>query len=126
MKQKNVNHEEQVIQRMANDEYAVEYLNAALESEEVSLFLVASKRLVQARGIKMAVLARNTGLDRAGLYRMLSAEGNPEWKTLVALLQQLGFGVSVTPQDRLETINSRFQSAYKRVRLNNRYRRKQA
>jgi probable addiction module antidote protein len=38
----------------------------------------------------MAQLARDTGLTREGLYKALSAEGNPEFSTVVKVIHALG------------------------------------
>lgn len=38
----------------------------------------------------MAQLARDTGLSREGLYKALSPEGNPEFSTVVKVINALG------------------------------------
>ncbi len=52
---------------------------------------------VAARARGMTQLARDTGLKREGLYRSLSAQGNPELSTIVRVLGALGFRLSATP-----------------------------
>ena len=44
----------------------------------------------------MAKLAEATQLNREHLYRMLSESGNPELRSLEALLDALGFRLAVT------------------------------
>jgi probable addiction module antidote protein len=44
----------------------------------------------------MAQLADKMKLNRKSLYRMLSGRGNPELKSLDALLHALGFRLAVT------------------------------
>jgi probable addiction module antidote protein len=38
----------------------------------------------------MSQLARDTGLAREGLYKALSAEGNPEFATVMKVIKALG------------------------------------
>jgi len=73
---------------------AVEYLNAALEDDEPEVFLLALKDVVDShRG--MSKLATSTSLNRENLYRMLSTKGNPELKSLRALLRAMGMQLTV-------------------------------
>jgi len=44
--------------------------------------------IAKARG--MAQLARDTGLSREGIYKALSAEGNPEFTTVMKVIKALG------------------------------------
>jgi probable addiction module antidote protein len=44
----------------------------------------------------MAQLAKETGLTREGLYKALSAEGNPSLGTVLKVLKALG--LKLTPQ----------------------------
>ena len=43
-----------------------------------------------ARACNMSQLARDTGISREGLYRALSAEGNPEFSTVMKVIRALG------------------------------------
>jgi probable addiction module antidote protein len=85
-----------MLNRLQDDEYAIAYLNQALEDEEPTVFLLAIKRIAEARGIGMSKLSEDTRLNRRGLYKILSQEGNPEWATLKTLLNALGFGLSIS------------------------------
>jgi probable addiction module antidote protein len=38
----------------------------------------------------MSQLARDTGLAREGLYKALSADGNPEFSTIMKVIKALG------------------------------------
>ncbi|MBK8447166.1 MAG: putative addiction module antidote protein [Micropruina sp.] len=38
----------------------------------------------------MSELARRVGMSRDGLYKALSAEGNPTWSTVLTVTQALG------------------------------------
>jgi probable addiction module antidote protein len=55
------------------------------------LFLLIWRRqrdIARAKG--MAQLARDTGLGRESLYKALSAEGNPEFATVLKAIRALG------------------------------------
>lgn len=74
---------------------AVGYLNACLEDGDPEAFLLALRDVARARGV-VAKLAEATELNGEHLYRMLSENGNPELRSLEALLDALGFRLSVT------------------------------
>lgn len=74
---------------------AVGYLNACLEDGDPEVFLLALRDVARARG-GVARLAEVTELNREHLYRMLSENGNPEFRSLEALLDALGFRLAVT------------------------------
>ena len=71
------------------------YLEAALEDGAPKLIAAAIGDVAKARG--MAQLARDTGLARESLYRALSQEGNPEFGTVVRVLQAFGLRLHVHP-----------------------------
>jgi probable addiction module antidote protein len=74
---------------------AEEYLNAALEEGDPELFLLALRNVAEAHG-GVAQLAEKAKLNRERLYKILSERGNPELKSLGALLHALGFRLAVT------------------------------
>ena len=84
----------ELIQSLRNPREAEEYLNAALEEDDPELFLLALRNVTEAQG-GVAQLARKTKLNRESLYKMLSERGNPELKSLDALLHALGFRLAV-------------------------------
>jgi probable addiction module antidote protein len=79
-----------------DDEFAVEYLNECLQDDDQRIFLLALRRLVEARGIRMTHLAKNINMERAALYRCLSESGNPQWDTLSTVLSALGLKIQVS------------------------------
>lgn len=89
-----------LIERLKNREYAVVYLNAAIEEclkgdvESQQLFLDAFRNVVEAQGT-MADLARRAHVRRESLYRMLSKKGNPELSSFVSILHAMGFSLTV-------------------------------
>ena len=84
-----------LIEALRDPHEAEEYLNASLEEEDPELFLLALRNVAEAQG-GMAQLADKADLNRESLYRMLSERGNPEFKSLEALLHALGFRLAVT------------------------------
>lgn len=78
-----------------NDDAAiVAYLEAALEDGDAALIAAALGDVARAKG--MTQLARDTGLSREGLYRSLSAGGNPELATVLRVLRALGLKISLS------------------------------
>lgn len=65
-----------------------EYLAAAFESGDQGEIADALGVAARARG--MSQLARETGLARPALYRALSPDGQPEFKTVLKVLKALG------------------------------------
>ena len=78
----------------------VEYLKVALEAmhhpDEMPAALLALRSLADAYG-GMSAIAASTGLSREALYRALSENGNPTFRTLFSVLDALGLRLSVVP-----------------------------
>lgn len=74
---------------------AVAHLNAALDDDNAEVFLLALRDVARARDGGLAGLAGEAKLSREHLYRMLSENGNPELRSLEALLEVLGLKLSV-------------------------------
>ncbi len=69
------------------------YLEAALEEDDPSLIVAVLGDIARSRG--MTHIARETGLGRESLYKALSAEGNPEFATVLKVLKALGLRLQV-------------------------------
>jgi probable addiction module antidote protein len=78
---------------------AAEYLNNAIESGDRMRFLVAMRDIVIARG-GISAVAEQSSLSRSSLYKSLSRQGNPEFKSITSLLDSLGLKLSVAPANR--------------------------
>lgn len=74
-----------------------EYIAACMEEWGDDPSFIAHSLGVVARARNMAQLARDTGMTREGLYKALSADGNPSFATVVKVAGALGFKVSLTP-----------------------------
>lgn len=88
---------------LADLEFAIGYLNAALEDEDQRVFLLALRDVAESRGLSQ--VARDAGLNRENLYRILSLNGNPQLSSLTALLQGLGLRLAIR-QDEVRTVAS--------------------
>ena len=79
-----------------NDEAMAAYLDEALEMGDAAFIADALGVVARARG--MADIAKATGLGRESLYKGLSADGNPEFATILAVVKALGLQLTVTPK----------------------------
>lgn len=73
---------------------AAAYLTAALADGDKDVFLLALRHVAEAHG-GIGRLATRARLNRVSLYRKLSARGNPELRSLGALLESLGLRLAV-------------------------------
>jgi probable addiction module antidote protein len=71
------------------------YLEAALEDGDAELVAAALGDIARAKG--MTHLARATGLGRESLYKALSANGNPEFATVLKVVRALGMTLTASP-----------------------------
>ena len=94
--------EEWHLERLADPEDALGYLQIALEEYEqdhdTEAFLLAVRDVAKAQG-GMAALAERTSLSRQSLYKALSSKGNPKLDTLGNILQGLGYRLSIEALD---------------------------
>lgn len=74
--------------------YAVEMLNAILEDGEQGELLIALRQMTRAFGGVQDV-AQKANLNATQLYRTLSAQGNPELRSLSAILKAMGLRLAV-------------------------------
>jgi probable addiction module antidote protein len=72
------------------------YLEEALAEGDPRLVVQALGTIAKVRG--MAQIAKQTGLRRESLYKALSAEGNPEFNTVLKVVKALGIQLHAVPQ----------------------------
>lgn len=85
-----------LLERLQDQDYAAEYLNAVLEDEgedQQERFLLALRDVAKAYG--MSDLAQDAELAREAMYRSLSKGGNPRLATLFSLLDVLQLKLAV-------------------------------
>lgn len=71
------------------------YLQIALEESADDPTAVPRALGVIARSQNMSELARRVGMSRDGLYKALSAEGNPTWSTVLKVTNALGLRLTL-------------------------------
>ncbi len=91
-----VPHEAWLIKRLKDPEEAAAYLEAAIEDGDQGVLMLALRHIALARG-GVAAIARKSKLTREATYRMLSKSGNPELRSLTAILDAAGLRLSVKP-----------------------------
>jgi len=90
-------HDEAMAEAFSNDPaYAVELLNSILEDGDQAELLIALRQMTRAFG-GMPKVAEKAQLNRTQLYRTLSADGNPEIRSLAAILKTMGLRLAVQP-----------------------------
>jgi probable addiction module antidote protein len=68
------------------------YLEDIFETEDPELIAHALGVVSRAKG--MTEVARKTGLSRESLYKALSAEGNPEFATILKVMRALDLKIT--------------------------------
>jgi probable addiction module antidote protein len=76
--------------------YAAEMLNAIFEDGDQSELLIALRQMTKAFG-GLTTVAERAKLNRTQLYRTLSEQGNPEIRSLIAVLKTMGLRLAVHP-----------------------------
>ncbi|ENG0237521.1 addiction module antidote protein [Burkholderia multivorans] len=90
-------HDDAMAEVFRNDPaYAVDLLNSILEDGDQGELLIALRQMTKAFG-GIPKIAEQTHLNRTQLYRTLSAEGNPEIRSLSAILRTMGLRLAVQP-----------------------------
>lgn len=90
-------HEEATIESFRRDPaFAAEYLNAVLKEGDQEELLLALRRVAAAFG-GVPKVAKQAELNAKALYRALSPKGNPELRTLSAVLEALKMRLAIVP-----------------------------
>ncbi|MDR0447761.1 MAG: putative addiction module antidote protein [Treponema sp.] len=69
------------------------FLEGALEENDPEFLLETIGHIARSKG--MALIAKELNLDRAGLYKSFSPDGNPYFFTVIKVLDNLGFRLSI-------------------------------
>ena len=90
-------HEEATVESFRKDpKFAAEYLNSILEDGDQDELMLALRRMSEAFG-GVQKLAGKARLNANTLYHTLSPKGNPELKSLRAMLRAMGMQLTVRP-----------------------------
>lgn len=78
-----------------NDEMIAGYLSDALETQDSAFIADAIGVVARAKGMKR--VAEDAGVSRESLYRALSANGNPEFGTVLKVLASFNIKLIAQP-----------------------------
>lgn len=87
-----------ILEYLDNEAVIAEYLSAALEENDMQLFLSVLSDVAKAQG--MSKIAANAGLNRQSLYKTLSGDVKPQFDTIMKLTAAAGFKISFNPEHR--------------------------
>jgi len=87
-----------LLEWLKDPENAAAYIEAVLEEGDPVGLLQALRNVAESRG-GVSRIARETGLSREALYRTLSKRGNPQLRSLTAILGAMGLRLSVRPSE---------------------------
>lgn len=90
-------HDEAMAERFRDDlAFATQYLNEVFEDGDQAELLVALRQMAKAFG-GVPKIAEQARLNPTQLYRTLSPDGNPELRSLRAVLRAMGMRLAVQP-----------------------------
>ena len=94
---KDRSHDEAMAEIFRDDaEFAMQYLNSVLEEGDQADLLIALRQMAKAFG-GVPTIAEKAQLNPTQLYRTLSPDGNPELRSLTAVLKAMGLRLAVHP-----------------------------
>lgn len=85
-----------LIERLRKPAEAAAYLEAVIDDGDQAAIMLALRQIAQAQG-GIAQVARRAKLTREATYKMLSKSGNPELRSLSAVLKATGLRIAVKP-----------------------------
>ena len=85
-------------EHLETEEDMAAYLNVALDEGDLALIMVTLGDIARAR--RISAVAQETGLGRESLYKSLSANGNPEFATVLKVVHALGLRLRATARSR--------------------------
>jgi probable addiction module antidote protein len=81
----------------------IAYLEAAFEEGDSSIIAAALGDIARAKG--MAQIAKKSRLGRESLYKALSPGGNPEFSTILKVVNALGLHWHVVSNNNNQTVS---------------------
>ncbi|OJX38235.1 MAG: putative addiction module antidote protein [Chloroflexi bacterium 44-23] len=81
-------------EHLKSDEDMLNYLEAAFEDGDPTVISSVLGDIARAKG--MTYIAKQTGLGRTSLYKALSSEGNPDFATILKVVNALGMRLQAT------------------------------
>ena len=93
-------HDRWLEEQLQDPEFRTEYERERREIAVIDEIVNALDRLRAEHGKSKAELAREIGKNPASVRRLLTAPGNPELRTIVAMAAALGAEIKVVPRAR--------------------------
>jgi probable addiction module antidote protein len=95
MKRDFKNHDDAMVERFKKDpDLAIELLNSILEEGDQGELMVTLRQMAKAFG-GINKIAETANLNSTQIYRTLSEQGNPELRSLSAILKAMGLRLAV-------------------------------
>lgn len=88
-----------LIEQLKDPAEAAAYLETVIEEGDQAAIMLALRQVAQAQG-GVAEIARKAKLTREATYKMLSKSGNPELRSLTAVLAATGLRIAVKPIEK--------------------------
>ena len=92
-------YEDWLIEQLKHPAEAAAYLETVIEEGDQAAVMLALRQVAQAQG-GVARIARKAKLTREATYKMLSKSGNPELRSLTAVLEATGLRLAVKPIEK--------------------------
>ena len=84
-----------VLDYLETEEDIAEFLEAALEENDVEYFIKAIGTVAKARGINE--MALKMGVNRESLYKSFNGKSKPRFETIMKALDALGLKMNIVP-----------------------------
>lgn len=89
---------------LKNTEEALAFFQVTIEeflqNNDLSAFNNALSMLIKSQG-SVTQFAKNTGVSRTHLYKILKSKSEPKFSTLKQILNELGFEFSISPINKI-------------------------
>lgn len=92
-------YERYLAEQLADPEFRAEFERERREIETIDAIVNALDGLRDQRGLTKAELARQIGKNPASVRRLLTASGNPELRTVVAMANALDADIKIVRRD---------------------------
>lgn len=90
-----ISYQDELIRDLQDPTEAKGYLNAAIQEGDPEIFFIALKNVAQAQPGGLTNLAKNAGINRNDLQKILTGKSNPTLKDFFTVMQALGLHFSI-------------------------------
>jgi ribosome-binding protein aMBF1 (putative translation factor) len=92
-------HKRRLAQRLKDSEFRTEHYRARAQIAQIDSVMRTLDHLREEAGFSKAELAREIDKDPASIRRLLTAQVNPELKTIAALAEALDAEIHIVPRN---------------------------